>query len=129
MHLYVTIAYMFINIHFIVFSVSDNHTHTHTHTHAHTHTYLLPVNHQHLHVPDFSLINSQTCTIWICLFLLTEEDSVDDQSIISRRRTRSLTGSVYHISIYIYYMVVVGRLDQKMPGPIFCPSPALLMRH
>ncbi len=22
-------------------------------------------------------------------------------------------------------MVVVGRLDQKMPGPIFCPSPAL----
>ncbi len=21
-------------------------------------------------------------------------------------------------------MVVVGRLDQKMPGPIFCPSPA-----
>ncbi len=28
--------------------------------------------------------------------------------------------------MYIYYMVVVGRLDQKMPGPIFCPSPALL---
>ncbi len=23
-------------------------------------------------------------------------------------------------------MVVVGRLDQKMPGPIFCPSPALI---
>ncbi len=23
-------------------------------------------------------------------------------------------------------MVVVGRLDQKMPGPIFCPSPALV---
>ncbi len=22
-------------------------------------------------------------------------------------------------------VVVVGRLDQKMPGPIFCPSPAL----
>ncbi len=22
-------------------------------------------------------------------------------------------------------MVVMGRLDQKMPGPIFCPSPAL----
>ncbi len=26
-------------------------------------------------------------------------------------------------------MVVVGRLDQKMPGPIICPSPALLIRH
>ncbi len=25
----------------------------------------------------------------------------------------------------IYIKVVVGRLDQKMPGPIFCPSPAL----
>ncbi len=25
-------------------------------------------------------------------------------------------------------MVVVGRLDQKMPGPIFCPSPALVYR-
>ncbi len=24
-------------------------------------------------------------------------------------------------------MVVVGRLDQKMPGPIFCPSPALVV--
>ncbi len=24
-------------------------------------------------------------------------------------------------------MVVVGRLEQKMPGPIFCPSPALVM--
>ncbi len=38
---------------------------------------------------------------------------------------------VYSIYIYIYiilyYMVVVGRLDQKMPGPIFLSqsSPAL----
>ncbi len=32
-----------------------------------------------------------------------------------------------YIYIYINNMVVVGRLDQKMPGPIFCPSPALSM--
>ncbi len=40
---------------------------------------------------------------------------------------------VYIIYIYIYiYMYVcilyvVGSLDQKMPGPIFCPSPALIV--
>ncbi len=26
-------------------------------------------------------------------------------------------------------MAVVGRLDQKMPGPFFCPSPALHMMY
>ncbi len=34
--------------------------------------------------------------------------------------------------MYMYVCVcvcVVGRLDQKMQGPIFCPSPALVKQR